>query len=80
MILSSEDTERFDRIWFALLHFVNEQRQLVSSFPATWEQVSPSKVRMLRDALWADDGLRQAFRPLPHHDRSGGVHHRRGPL
>ena len=64
MILSPEDTERFYRIWFALLHFVNEQRRLVSSFPATpttWEQVPISEVKTLRDAMWADDALRQEF-------------------
>jgi hypothetical protein len=61
MILSSEDTERFYRIWFALLHSVNEQRRLVSSFPATRQQVPLSTVKTLRDALWADDALRQEF-------------------
>ena len=48
MILSPEDTERFYRIWFALLHFVDELQF-------------------------------QAFRPLPRHDRSCGVHYRRVP-
>lgn len=61
MILSPDETERFYRIWFALLHFVNEQRQLVSSFPATRQHVPVSEVRTLRDALWADDALRQEF-------------------
>jgi hypothetical protein len=61
MILPVEDTERFYRIWFALLHFVNKQRRLVSSFPATWEEVPISKVKTLRDALWADDALRRQF-------------------
>jgi len=50
MILTPEETERFYRIWFPLLHFVNEQRQLVSSFPATREQVPLAKVKPLRDA------------------------------
>lgn len=61
MILSPDETERFYRIWFALLHFVNEQRQLVSSFPVTRQHVSVSEVRTLRDALWADNALRQEF-------------------
>lgn len=61
MILSPEETERFYRIWFALLHFVNEQRQLVSSFPASWEPVPLSKVKPLRDVLWTDDALREQF-------------------
>lgn len=61
MILPPEDTERFYRIWFTLLHFANEQRRLVSSFPGTWQRVPLSKVKPLRDAIWADDSLRQAF-------------------
>jgi hypothetical protein len=61
VILAPEETERFYRMWFAVLHFVNEQRRLVSYFPATWEQVSLSSVKPLRDALWADDRLREAF-------------------
>jgi hypothetical protein len=61
MILSPDETERFYRTWFALLHFVNQQRRLVPSFPATWQQVPLSTVKTLRDALWADDALREAF-------------------
>jgi hypothetical protein len=61
MILSPEQTKRFYQIWFALLHSVNEQRRLVSSFPVTWQQVPLSKVKPLRDALWADDVLREQF-------------------
>jgi len=61
MLLSSGDTERFYHIWFALLHFVNEQRHLVSSFPVTREPVSVAAVKPLRDALWADDRLGEAF-------------------
>src|SRR5437588_7086409 len=33
MQLSPHQTERFYRIWFALFHYVNEQRQLVRTLP-----------------------------------------------
>lgn len=63
MILLPEETERFYRVWFPLLHYVNVQRHLVASFPATWthETIPPSDVAALRDALWADDALRERF-------------------
>ena len=63
MILTPRDTERFYTIWFPLLHFVNERRGLVPYFPATYgpHSVSPDDAAKLRDALWADDALREAF-------------------
>jgi hypothetical protein len=33
MQLPPEQTERFYRIWVALLHYVNEQQHLVPAFP-----------------------------------------------
>ena len=64
MILTPHDTQRFYTIWFPLLHFVNERRGLVPYFPATYgpsHSVSPDDAVKLRDALWADDALREAF-------------------
>jgi hypothetical protein len=64
MNLPSHEVNRFYRIWFPLLYFVNQQRQLVSTFPSTWGNnvsVEPSVAVTLRDALWADDTLREAF-------------------
>jgi hypothetical protein len=63
MILTPQDTQRFYAIWFPLLHFVNEQRNLLPSFPATYGErsVSPNDAATLRDALWSDDTLREAF-------------------
>lgn len=63
MLLSPQQTERFYRIWFPLLHYVNEQRQLGSTFPATYGEKTPSPadVLPLRTALWADDELRESF-------------------
>jgi hypothetical protein len=63
MRLPPQDTERFYRIWFALLHFVNEQLHLVPFFPETPDTaaVSAEDTMQVRDALWADDTLRERF-------------------
>jgi hypothetical protein len=63
MRLPPQETERFYRIWFALLHYVNKQLQLVSTFPATSDEetVSTEVTAQLRDALWAHDDLREQF-------------------
>lgn len=61
--LMPQQTERFYRIWFALLHFVNEQRHLSSDFPDAPEEgaIRPADAIALRNALWADDALREKF-------------------
>lgn len=63
MRLPPQETERFYRIWFALLHYVNSQLHLIPTFPETHdeEQVSTDIVIQLRDALWANDALREQF-------------------
>src|SRR5437764_5881711 len=63
MQLSPHQTERFYRIWFALFHYVNEQRQLVHTLPdvPTEGSISPPDAFKLRNALWADDTLRDRF-------------------
>lgn len=63
MRLPPAETERFYRIWFALLHYINDHLHLVPSFPATpgTETVSPAVIVRVRDALWAHDGLRERF-------------------
>jgi hypothetical protein len=63
MRLATQDTERFYRIWFALLHHVNEQLHLVPFFPETPDTsaVSAEDTMRVRDALWADDALRERF-------------------
>jgi hypothetical protein len=66
MQLPPEQVERFYAIWKPLLLFVNRQRQLVPSMLGAapsdpsepWEV---SNVAKIRDALWADDSLREAF-------------------
>jgi hypothetical protein len=61
--LTPQQTERFYRIWFALLHYVNEQRHLASDFPDApgVANIQPADAIQLRNALWADDALREAF-------------------
>jgi hypothetical protein len=61
--LSPEQTARFDRIWLALLHYVNEEQHLVPAFSPSEEATSLplSDEMQLRSALWANDGLRERF-------------------
>ena len=63
MRLPPQETARFYRIWFALLHYVNTQLQLVPTFPAApgEQDISPEIMMQVRDALWADDALRERF-------------------
>ncbi len=63
MCLPPQETERFYRIWFALLHYVNTQLQLVPAFPDApgKADVSIEVTVRLRDALWANDTLREQF-------------------
>jgi hypothetical protein len=64
MQLPPEQTKRFYRIWLALLHYVNDQLQLVPAFPASEERnglLALSDELQLRNGLWADDGLRERF-------------------
>jgi hypothetical protein len=63
MVLPPDQTERFYRIWFALLHYVNDRQHLVAPFPAAaGDAVIPTEdAYELRTALWADDALRARF-------------------
>jgi len=63
MYLAPHETERFYRIWFELLHYVNDQQRLVPDFPDTpgAGAILPSDALQLRNALWADDALRERF-------------------
>ena len=63
MILLPQETERFYRIWWALLSFVNKQRHLIPDLPS---QPIPGSLQSadavkIRTALWADDTLREDF-------------------
>lgn len=61
--LSPQENKRFYRIWFILLHWVNEQLHSVPWLPAEPPDgsVSPEQATLVRDALWADDLLRTRF-------------------
>jgi hypothetical protein len=61
--LSLQEKERFYRIWFVLLHWVNEQLHLVPWLPAkpTDGSVQPEQAMQVRNALWADDRLLNRF-------------------
>ncbi len=63
MRLSPQETERFYRIWFALLHYVHTQLQLAPDFPDAPgdHNISTEAAVQLRNALWADDALREQF-------------------
>ena len=63
MILPPEQTARFYRIWFPLLRYVNDQRQLIAHFPddPDEEGLAVADAGVLRNALWADDALRERF-------------------
>jgi hypothetical protein len=53
MQLRPDQTQRFYHIWFPLLHYVNEQRQLTTTFPDTPEEgsITQNDALQLRDAL-----------------------------
>jgi hypothetical protein len=63
VIVPPSETARFYRIWIALLHYVNTQRQLVPPFPATHGEgtLPTADALTVRNALWADDALREQF-------------------
>ncbi len=63
MHLKEKEVERFYQIWFPLLHFVNQHRKVVPSFPKEWRNanVPPEVAVPIRNALWEDEGLREAF-------------------
>ncbi len=62
--LSPEETDRFYRIWIALLNYINERRRAYPPFSrrSAGKDRSPVEdVDTLRDALWADDVPREQF-------------------
>jgi hypothetical protein len=63
MVLPPQQVERFYHIWFNLLHFVNEQKHLLPSFPANpgIGTVQTEDALKLREVLWEDDTILPAF-------------------
>lgn len=63
MKLSAPEVERFYRIWWPLLRFVNTRHRIRSDFPADFKKSSldPEDAHKLRNALWASDDLLETF-------------------
>jgi hypothetical protein len=63
MILEPHETQRFYKIWFPLLHYVNERRNLVPKLAATPQDgsISPDDAYKVSSALWSEDALRDTF-------------------
>lgn len=63
MHLLPQETEHFYHIWWALLSFVNRQRRLIPDLPTQPApgSIQPSDAEKIRNALWADDALREDF-------------------
>jgi hypothetical protein len=63
MPLPIQQIQRFYSIWRPLLYFANEQRRIVPSLLGADETTTlPAQdVVKIRDAIWADDSLREAF-------------------
>lgn len=63
MILSPNDSERFYRIWWPLLKYVNDRAGLVADFPENPKAkgISPQIALTIRDALWESPELLQGF-------------------
>ena len=63
MILPPHATERFYRIWLALLSYANMRRHILPE-PLTFPPegtLAPADGLKLREAVWGDDSLREAF-------------------
>ena len=63
MRLTGAQVRRFYAIWQPLLTFVNQQRQLLPDLDV-WDDhhpLTPEKAKVLRERIWADDDLRNAF-------------------
>jgi hypothetical protein len=64
MTLEPQEVERFYRIWWPLLSYVNRVKGgLVKNWPESPKtgKVKPDAALKIRGALWADDAVREAF-------------------
>ena len=63
MRLPVHQVDRFYSIWRPLLFFANERRRIVPSLLGADETtpLPPQEVVKIRDAIWADESLREAF-------------------
>lgn len=63
MILPPHATDRFYRIWWALLRYANTQRHILPAALTLPPEgtLTPADGRKLREVVWEDDSLREAF-------------------
>jgi hypothetical protein len=63
MIIPSDQAERFYRIWFELLKYVNDEKRVVHSFPAQPKigSVKKEDAIKIRNKLWKEDSLIDRF-------------------
>ena len=63
MLLKTEQAERFYRIWFAVLRFVNAKTGLIKKLPGnrTTGSLGVDVALKLRDALWDKEELLDQF-------------------
>jgi hypothetical protein len=63
MILEPHETERFYRIWFAMLNYANRRLKLVRDLPESPHEgsIDVQDAYKIATAVWADDALRHAF-------------------
>jgi hypothetical protein len=63
MILQPHETERFYRIWFAMLSYANRRLKLVRDLPESPREgsIDVQDAYKVATAVWADDALRHAF-------------------
>ena len=63
MNLPPYQVERFYRIWFPLLHYVNKQLHLTTTFPDAPRPgaISNADAVLIRNAMWANDEVRESF-------------------
>jgi hypothetical protein len=63
MILQPNETERFYRIWFAMLSYANRRLKLVRDLPESPRDgsIDVQDAYKVATAIWADDALRHSF-------------------
>jgi len=63
MILTPKETDRFYRIWWAILRYTNSKLHLIPDLPASPAEgsIPIAEAAKIRQALWEDDSLREAF-------------------
>lgn len=61
MKLTPAQADRFFAAWFPLLEYVNEARRIVPRTPSASAPFTIHEALPIRDALWADDSLLDAF-------------------